>query len=329
MSRGDEVDLRLRLLFDNMAGPGLYYELERQFWLELWRVPVPEAVDERGIEMRHYGPTRAFVYPSEPRLSLFNLLLGAERPGAVERGYLAEALEWTESLGLDLRVPVRNEGEFGEPEAAEDHLNRRGYRRAAKLAAFARADAPAAFPPPPGIEVEEILDESMAETFSHMLAIPYGLEWSGEGFILGLAGRRGWRNYLASDSEGPCAAAAMRMHHEAPQLGFAGTLEECRGKGAHMALLHRQIEDACATRGARELFAVTEESLECPEAFSPAARNLLRAGFRLVDIRSVWQPPEELIAGSEDEEDEDEWGEDYGEDEDDGPDEDHDFELSG
>ena len=290
MHRGDEVDLEVSRIFDNLMGPGLYYELERQFWLELWRVPVLDAVEELGIEVRHYGPIRAFVYPSEPRLSLFNLLLGAERPGAVERGHLAEALEWTESMGLDLRVPVRGaEPELAE--AAEDLLDRRGYRRTGTLATFARGAAPPAFPAPPGIEVEELLDESMAETFSNVLAPAYGLEWTGNGFIVSLPGRRDWRTYIASDASGPLAAAAMMMHHEVPQLAFAGTVEQCRGRGAHMALLHRQIEDARAA-GRDQLLAVTEESLECPQTLSAGARNLLRAGFRLVGTRPVWQPPE-------------------------------------
>jgi hypothetical protein len=179
-------DPELSLLFDSMAGPGMFYALERLFWLELWRVPILEAVDEQGIEARHYGPIRAFAFPYEPRLSLFNILLGADRAGAVERGHLAAVLDWTESLGLDLRVPVRSEGEFGEPDAAEDHLNRRGYRRTGSLAMFARPAAPPGFDAPPGIEVEELVDESMIETFDHLLAPAYGLEWSGHGFFVGL-----------------------------------------------------------------------------------------------------------------------------------------------
>ncbi len=321
------VDPELSLLFDSMAGPGRLYALERQFWLELWHVPVLEAVDDHGIEARHYGPIRAFAFPCEPRLSLFNILLGADRAGAVERGHLAEALDWTESLGLDLRVPVRSEGEFGEPDAAEDQLNRRGYRRTGSLAMLARPAAPPGFDAPPGIEVELLAGESMVETFSHLLAPAYGLEWTGEGFIVGLPGRRDWRTYIASDSEGPFAAAAMMMHYDAPQLGFAGTVEECRGRGAHMALLHRQLEDARAT-GASELLAITEESLECPSTLSAGARNLLRAGFALVAVRTVWQPPEELIAPAEDEEGEEgEWGRSDWDGEDEGPDDDHDFEF--
>jgi hypothetical protein len=217
-------------------------------------------------------------------------------------------------------------GEFGEPDAAEDHLNRRGYRRTGTLATLARSAAPPGFSAPPGIEVEELVDESMIETFSHMLAPAYGLKWSGHGFIVGLPGKRDWRTYVASDSEGPLAAAAMFMHYETPQLAFAGTPEEGRGGGAHMALLHRRIEDARAA-GAGQLFAVTEESLDCPHTVSPGARNLLRAGFQVVGIRTVWQPPEELIAGEEDEEDEEDLDEPDDEDLDEPDEEDHDFDL--
>lgn len=322
---GGEFDPELSLLFDDMAAPGMFYALERHFWIELWRVPVVEAVEEQGIEARHYGPVRVFAFSHEPRTSLFNIVLGADRPGAVERGHLAEALDWTESLGLDCRVPVRNEGEFGEPGGAEDLLNRRGYRRTGTLATLARSAAPPGFSAPPGIEVEELVDESMIETFSHLLAPAYGLEWSGHGFIVGLPGKRDWRTYVATDSEGPLAAAAMFMHYETPQLGFAGTVEEGRGRGAHMALLHRRIEDARAA-GAGQLFAVTEEPLDYPDSESTAAPNLVRAGFRVVGIRTVWQPPEDLLAGEEDAED-DELDDD--ELDDDELDDDHDFKLGG
>ena len=49
------------------------------------------------------------------------------------------------------------------------------------------------------------------------------------------------------------------MHYDMPQMAFAGTLEQCRGRGAHLALLHRRVEDASKTR-ARKLFAITEET---------------------------------------------------------------------
>lgn len=302
-----DVDPELGLLFDNIAGTGVYYALERQFWLELWRVPVLEAIQDYGIEVRHYGPVLAFAFRHEPRIALFNVLLGADRHNAVGSGNLAEALDWTESLGLDLRIPVRGEGEFDEAGETEDFLNRRGYRRSGALATFARGAGRAGFEPPPGIEVEELEGEEMIEAFTNILTPAHGLGMSST-FIVGLPGRRDWRTYIAWDETGAVGAAAMMMHYDMPQLAFAGAIEECAGRGGHLALLHRRIEDARAA-GAQRVFAVTEEGPECPDPLSTGARNLVRAGFKLVDVRAVWQPPEELLAPEpEDEprEDEDE-----------------------
>ena len=72
-------------LFDGLMGRGAYYAHERQFWHALWRVPPIDAVEEHGIEARHYGPVRAFAYRHEPLLSLFNVVLGADLPGAISR----------------------------------------------------------------------------------------------------------------------------------------------------------------------------------------------------------------------------------------------------
>jgi hypothetical protein len=317
MSWQEEFEREMALLADNLVGPGKLYMLERHFWLDLWRVPIFEAVDEEGIEVRHYGPIRAFVIADEPRVPLFNLMLGATAPGVVKQGHLAAALDWTESLGVNCRIPVRPD--FGEPDAVEDHLNQRGYRRSATLAMFVRGGEPPDFPEPPGIEVDEITEE--IEGFNDFFAEgdPF---WAGNGFYYGLPVHRYWRCYIAVDAknEEGIGAATMRLHYEAvAQLGFAATYESARGKGAHMALLRRRIVDALAA-GRRELFAVTEEPLDYPASQSAAAANLIRAGFRLASLRTVWRPPEELLA-QDDDEDEDEL------DEDEGPDEDHDFEL--
>ena len=282
-----------------MPGLGLdrVPQFERQFWLEMWRIPILEAVEDHRIEVRRYGPVLAFAYPIEPRLSLFNLLLDADGEDAALDGYLDEALDWTESLGLALRVPVRHDSEFGTSDEAEEVLSHRGYFRHTTLATYAREASPPDFPMPEGIEVEPLEGEEMVETFTILLSPNYGLEWTGEGFFIGMPGRPGWNTYIARDaeSERPLAAAAMMMHYEYPQLGFAGTDPEQRGRGAHTALLHRQLADAAASPGATLVFAVIEEP-GYPEETSPAARNLSAAGFRLVDIRTVWRPPEDRIA---------------------------------
>jgi hypothetical protein len=274
------------------ADPGRLSTLERHFWLELWRVPVVEAVEEMGIEARLYGPVLALAVADLPRTPILNLILGAGDAGAVEEGHLEEALDWIEGFGVDCRIPIG--ARAPQAGAAEDLLNRRGYRRGGTLARFVRQSGPPGFPPPPGIEVRELTEFS--EGFGQFIGEGLELELPGQGFFDGLPGRPRWRSYFAIDArERPVAAATMMIHYEVAQLGFAATCEEDRRRGAHMALLHRRILDATAARS-RTLFADTEEPLEDPESPSPAARNLARAGFAQVAERTVWRPaPESLV----------------------------------
>jgi hypothetical protein len=44
VSRRDDFELHLAVIADNLTGPGGFYELERHFWIDLWRVPVFEAI---------------------------------------------------------------------------------------------------------------------------------------------------------------------------------------------------------------------------------------------------------------------------------------------
>jgi hypothetical protein len=238
----------------------LLYKLERYFWLDLWRTPVLEAIEECGIETRQYGPVLAFAIAAAPRTPMLNIVLGAAEPGAVDGGHLADALDWTESLGVDCRIPVRPE--FEESGAAEDHLNQRGYRRASSLARFIRGAEAPDFPEPPGIEVDKLPEE--IEGFGHIIVDGFGLDWQASSFFIGLPGRRDWRCYTAfGESEEGAGAAAMMMHYEGMvQLGFAATEEHVRGKGnspgpaapANRRCDRRRVpDDLCRYRGGGRL----------------------------------------------------------------------------
>jgi GNAT superfamily N-acetyltransferase len=269
------------------GGPVLLDALERRFWLDLWRAPVLDAVEEQGIETRRYGPVQLTVVAGMPHEPLLNLVLGAAEPGAVEGGHLEEALEWAESQGLDFRVPVT----LGRSEsaAAEDLLNQRGYVRADGLLRFARPASSSGLQEPPDIEVIEV--EEFTEGFS---------DYPGEGFDLALTAwsffdclpeRDGWRCYLALDRhEHPVAGASMTCHLGVAQLAFAATGEPARGQGCHTALLHRRIRDAIDA-GCHTVFAEVEEPLDRLDRPSPAVRNLVRAGFVRLEVRPVWTPP--------------------------------------
>ncbi len=325
----DDFELHPGLIIDNLMGPGRFYELERHSWIDLWRAPVFEALEDSGIEMRGYGPLWTFTVADLRLTPLLNLLLGGERPGAVEGGHLEAALEWTESLGADCRIPIRPE--FGEARAAEELLAERGYGTKATQALLLRDASPPGPADSEGIEIDEHSEE--VEGFSELFVAGYGLGSTANDFFAGLPGRRRWRSYIAFDPEteyGMGAATTMLHPEQIAQLGFAATCGEYRGRGVHSALIRRRVADAIAA-GARTILAVAEEPLDYPSEESTAAANLARAGFAPRDMRTVWRPPEHLLAdeeGEDEDERDDDWGED-GDDWRDGFDEDHDFRLQG
>ncbi len=273
-----------------VAGPVLLDALERRFWLDLWRAPVLDAVEEQRIETRWYGRVQATVVAGMPDEPLLNLVLGAAEPGAVEEGRLARALDWVESLGLDFRVPVT----LGRSEsaAAEDLLNQRGYVRADGLLRFAHPGSSPHLPEPPEIEVIEV--EEFTEGFSDFPCEGFDLGLTAGSFFDCLPERRGWRCYVALDRRGyPVAGASMMLHLGVAQLAFAATSESARGQGIHLALLRRRVRDAIDA-GCHTLFAEVEEPLDRLDRLdrpSAATRNLVRAGFERVEVRPVWRPP--------------------------------------
>ncbi len=284
-----------------VAGPVLLDALERRFWLDLWRAPVLDAVEEQRIETRWYGRVQVTVVAGMPHQPLLNLVLGAAEPGAVEHGHLAQALDWAGSLGLDVRVPV-TPGR-SESAAAEDLLNQRGYVRADGLVRFARSGPLRDLPEPAEIEVIEV--EEFTEGFSDFPGEGFDLDSTAWSFFDPLPERDRWRCYVALDRRGyPVAAASMMLHLGVAQLAFAATSEPARGQGFHLALLRRRVRDAIDA-GCRTVFAEVEEPLDRLD--STAARNLVRAGFERLEVRPVWRPPTPPPPPEDEDEEEEDW----------------------
>jgi GNAT superfamily N-acetyltransferase len=260
--------------------------VERRGWLDLWRAPVLDAVEEGGIEARWFGPIQATIVAGLPDTPLLNLILGAAEQGAVKDGHLEAAVEWAESHGVDCRIPVATEGP--EAGAAEDLLNRRGYRRTERLVRFVRDASPPRFFEPAGIEVDEVPE--FMEGFSDYLADGFGLNLIAGTFFDCLPERERWRSYVAIGEHGfGIGAATMMVDFGIAMLGFTATNPSERGKGGHLALLARSIRDAAAAR-CQMIFTDAEEQLGDPPGHSAAARNLVRAGFREATVRPIWRP---------------------------------------
>lgn len=272
----------------DLTTPAAFDDAERAFWLDLWRAPVIDAVEEQGIQTRRYGPVFAMVVEGCAPGPLLNPVLGAGEAGAVQEGHLEEALDWVESLDVDFRVPVTMERE--EAGAAEELLNQRGYLHDECLVRFVRPSGLAGSVPPPRFEVVEI--DTPTEGFSEFFAEGFDLDPLTQCFFDALPGREGWRCYLALEEHGyPMAAAVMTSGTGFARPGFAAIRESKRCRGVHRSLLRQRLLDAGLDRG-NVAVAEVMEPLDGPPGTSPAARNLRRTCFEPVAVRPVWRPPD-------------------------------------
>lgn len=261
---------------------------ERRFWRECWESVPADVAAEHGIELRNFGPIQASVIADLPEVRMLNLVLGATEPGATEEGHLAEALDWTQSNGVDYYVPVKP----GTPEAnsAEEQLKSRGHEPGYAWMKFVRDPSPSDLPEAEGVEVVE-LAAGEGEPLGRIGAEGFNLPPWAAALFSGLPGREGWRCYTAEIDSEPQACAAMLIHNGVAEFGIAATLETARGRGCQTALLHRRIEDARAA-GCHTLFVETgERTTDRPSA---SYRNILRTGFKEAYLRPNWRRPDQL-----------------------------------
>lgn len=272
---------------DGIASTKLLDWIECSLQLDLIQAPVLDAIEECGMEARRYGPVLATVVRAMPEEGRFNRVLGAAEPGAVEEGHLEEALEWIESTGVEARVPL-TPGR-SESAAAEALLERRGYARAGHRVRFVRPPGPPDFPEPLGIAVVEV--EEFVEGFSDTQGTALGIGPIAQTFLDRLPGRPLWRAYVAYDKDGGLIASALTFRHRGlDTLAFAGTREEYRGQGAHLALVRRGVADATGPHCDALCAEVELSAEEAHEDPHPAIRNLVRAGFKQAAARPVWTP---------------------------------------
>lgn len=263
----------------------------QRFRRDMWRSVVPEAVTESGIELQRFGPVQATAFGDLPEAGGLNQIQGAAEPGAVEGGYLAEAIEWMRAREVDYRVPVA-ESRPGSA-TAEAWLGERGYERGGGWVKLIRdvAPPPAGLVADPDIVIYELgEDEADGEGLSAIAAEALELPLTAGTLIFSLPQEEDWRCYTAELAlgEGVVAAGSMLIHGGVAQLGPGTTLEHARGRGCNTALLRRLLVDA-AEAGCHTVFA---ELGECDPAYLSAAyRNLFRAGFVAAYESRNWQRP--------------------------------------
>jgi hypothetical protein len=270
------------------AEDGLSYDpvvldaVEKRFWNELWDTAVDDAVVDLGIDMSWFGPVQAAIVSEEAGMPALNFILGAANAGAVEDGYLADAVHWVELQDVDYRVPLVP----GLPgvAAAEEFFARHGHRRLEGPTKLIRNGSPPRRPPP-GVEVLERTDPWEDEGFGDPLAESLGLPKWASTFFLDLPGRADWRCYCAIDGDEPLAYLAMLIDESVAEVALASRpVGERDGEGQD-AVLHRCIADAAAA--GCEAIVVGEAGGEPAVA---DRESLVRAGFESAFRCFTWQP---------------------------------------
>jgi GNAT superfamily N-acetyltransferase len=259
--------------------------VERRFWRDCYEAVPAEVAAEHGVERLDFGPVQATIATDLTDFLMMNPILGATEPGAVEGGHLAAATTWAGERGARPYVPVAPDAPG--TVAAERWLESNGFESGYASMKLVRNAHPPLFREPRGVEVIE-LDAGSEEPFGTIAAVGFGLPAWAAAFFAALPGREGWRCYVARVDGEAQACAAMLSEGEVAEFGIAATLEQARGRGCQLALLHRRIRDA-AEAGCRTLFVETGERV--PGRPSGSYRNLLRAGFEEAYLRPNWRRP--------------------------------------
>ncbi|HKA66462.1 MAG TPA: hypothetical protein VKG03_01005 [Solirubrobacterales bacterium] len=261
----------------------------QRFRRDMWKSVVPEAVTESGVEVQGFGPVQATAFGDLPDVYRLNQIQGAAEPGAIEDGYLAQAVDWMRAREVDYRVPVAD----SRPAAAEAEawLNERGYERGGGWLKLVRDASPPDLPQNPDITIYELgEDEADGEGMSAIAAEALGLPITAETLFFSLPQEDHWRCYTAAPAtgEGIVSTGSMLIHDGVAQFGLDGTVELARGEGCNQALLRQRLLDA-AEAGCHIVFV---ELGECePHRLSAARRNLRRAGFEEAYESRNWQRP--------------------------------------
>jgi hypothetical protein len=267
----------------------LMERMAQRFRREMWESVVPEAVTESGVRVREFGPVQATAFGDLPEAHCLNQIQGAAEPGAVEDGFLAEAVEWMRSMEVDYRVPVAE----CRPGAAEAKawLSRRGYERGGGWVKLIRDGSPPDMPEDPGVLIFELgEEEGDGEGLSSIASDVLELPLTAGTLFFSLPQRENWRCYTAAldPEEGIVATGSMMICDGVAQLAPGTTREHARGRGCDTALLRRRLLDA-AEAGCHTVLA---ELGECDlEYLQTACRNLYRAGFEGAYESHNWQRP--------------------------------------
>jgi hypothetical protein len=229
------------------------------------------------LEAKQIGSTWVSMIPEYDH-PLYNRILGLGVGQAASEDMLDEAIAIFQQAGC--RNYLAQVSPLAQPAQIPQWLTARGFKPSSNWAKMMRGNQPA-----PAISTDlrvEKIGADQADAFADVVLPAFEIPPAGRPLEKGFVGQPGWHHYLTFAGEKPVAAAAMYVKGELAWLGFAGTLNKYRRRGAQGAMFARRIQDGLAL-GVK--WFVTETGEDTPADPNPSYRNMLRSGFQLAYLR--------------------------------------------
>ncbi|EYD78315.1 hypothetical protein Rumeso_00144 [Rubellimicrobium mesophilum DSM 19309] len=251
--------------------------IEALAWDAMYAAAPPPFAAATGLASRSFGAMTAYAIKAAPTIQ-FNRAqrAGPEKPSADDLAASADWMRGNASPAWTLQLPED-----------DDRPARLGLRPSGSWTKFGRSltDLPEA-----GSRLDlRVVGPDRASDFGSVVAAAFGAPPPFAAWIASLVGLPGWTVYVAYEGETPGAAAALAVSGEVAWLGMGCALPEFRRQGAQSALLARRLGDA---RGQGARVAVTETGTPPPGGIAdhPSYRNITRAGFQPLYLRTNWRP---------------------------------------
>jgi GNAT superfamily N-acetyltransferase len=225
------------------------------------------------------GGAVVLTVPAAPGSPMLNRIVGLGVGRPATEADIDEALTAI-GTGVTFYVAV---APGAQPASLPELLRARGLEPGWGWMSFVRDSAPMTAPQT-SLRLVEVATGDEAADFARVVRTSYGLPSAVEPAIAG-APDSGWMCWVAYDGDEPAGAAGLYVSEGAGYLGFAGTLEPHRAKGAQSALLSERIRRA-AQLGCDVL--VTETGERAEGRASNSYRNILRAGFSEDAVTANW-----------------------------------------
>ncbi|MGH2905583.1 MAG: GNAT family N-acetyltransferase [Solirubrobacterales bacterium] len=225
-----------------------------------------------GVEAERFGHVLARHCAQLPAVSMLNgvLAAGSGEDNEVEVALVDQACVWLAERGVGgylATMPGSHVLDVFERE--------RGFARGYAWMKFEHSLGELRDPPATDLEVR-LVDAGAADAFGMTVVEGFGMPPFAKDWLALAVGAPGWRCFLAYAGDEPAGSGAMFVQDGSAWLGFGGTREKFRRRGAQGALLIERL------RHARELgctAAFTETGERVPDRPSNSYRNILRAGF--------------------------------------------------